>query len=95
MLLQNEDVDDFEDMDQRDWIMDETELESLTQKQKMNSRAVELCEKVHRERIAVAETTHGLEQREPCTAAVPGDLSDGQQTVCEFLARPRRATLSV
>ena len=35
--------DDFEGMDQRDWIIAETEAGMLTEKQEMKSRAVEEC----------------------------------------------------
>ena len=41
--------DNIEDIDQRDWIMAEAEVQILTEKQKMKSRAVEECENVRRD----------------------------------------------
>ena len=50
---------------------------------------------LQRERIEIDEKLEDLEQRERYTAAVLGDLSDGQQNIHEVLAFRRRGTLSV
>ena len=57
-----------EDADQNFWI--------VAERQEMNSRAVEECEKIQRERIKISQQMKELEQRERHTAAVLGDLSD-------------------
>ena len=72
----------------------ETEVERPFQRQTTKARAAEECEKTQREQLAIAEKFKELEQREHCTAAVLGDLSDGRPNVFELLALWRRATLS-
>ena len=95
-LLSDDEYDDvLEDTDHKDCVMAEPKVDMLTEKQKMQSRAVEECEKIQRERIEIAEKLKEREQREPHSAAVLGDLSDGQQNVYELLVLRRRATLSV
>ena len=75
--------------------MAETEVERLTQKQRMKSRAAEECGKFQLEGLAIAEKLKDLEQRAQCPAAVLGDLWDGQHKVHKLSAPQRRATLSV
>ena len=85
--------DDFEVLDQGNWITAETALGMSTEMQKMKSRAVEECfSQIQRERIAIAEQLGELERREQFTAAVLGDLSEDQQNVFELACgRPHRA----
>ena len=78
--------DDFEDMDQGNWITAETALGMPTDMQKMKSRAVEECfSHIQRGRIVIAEQLEELERREQFTAAVLGDLSEDQQNVFELV----------
>ena len=72
--------DDDVEVDPKDWIMAETD-----RKTRMLTGAVKECEKVRRERIAFAEKLKELEHRDQYTAAVLGNLQDGQQCTNSWL----------
>ena len=78
-------------MDQSGWIIAETELEKLTEKQTVKSRAVQECGKIQLERIEITETVEELEHREQQTPAVHADLSNfgcmGHWRRCRPLAK--------
>ena len=78
---------------QRDQDMVETEHGMLTEKQKMQSCAVEERAKAQRDRIDIERTLKRLEHGDRLAAAVTGHLSDdSHQNVSERLALRRRAT---
>ena len=89
---------DFEGMDHMDWIMTETELEILTEKRKMKSRAVEECEKMQCERIALAKKLKDLDcQRNELLALRRRALvsireaARGSEVVSEFINQVSRS----